>query len=131
VYQAASGQREQGLRAGNGARHVVADRTGRFVVADTRDGELLVFSTGPLYLRQRYPVPGSPYGMAYDPARHVVWLTLTARNEVVGLDLSDGAPKEIARYPTVWQPNSVTVDPGSGTVFVASKAEGLVQSIPR
>jgi DNA-binding beta-propeller fold protein YncE len=131
VYQADRGEREQGLRAGNGARHVVADRTGRFVVADTRDGELLVFSTDPLYLRQRYPVPGSPYGMAYDPSRHMVWLTLTERNEVVGLALSGGAPKMLVRYPTVWQPNSVTIDPRSGTVFVASKAEGLVQSIPR
>ncbi|HEX2417525.1 MAG TPA: hypothetical protein VHJ83_05280 [Micromonosporaceae bacterium] len=130
VYLAGSGEREEGLRAGNGSRHVVADRTGRFVVTDTRDGELLVFSTSPLYLRQRYPVPGSPYGMAYDPSRHVVWLTLTERNEVVGLNLSGGTPREIARYPAVWQPNSITVDPGSGTVFVASKAEGLVQSIP-
>jgi DNA-binding beta-propeller fold protein YncE len=131
VYRADTGEREQGLRAGNGARHLVADRTGRFLVADTRDGELLVYATDPLYLRQRYPVAGSPYGMAYDPSRNVVWLTLTGRNEVVGLDVTGGAPKIIARHPTVWQPNSVAVDPGSGTVFVASKAEGLVQSIPR
>lgn len=131
VYRADTGKREEGLRAGNGARHVVADRTGRFLVADTRDGELLVYSTGPLYLRQRYPIAGAPYGMAYDPSRHVVWLTLTARNEVLGLDMSGGAPKVIARHATVWQPNSVAVDPSSGTVFVASKAEGLVQSIPR
>lgn len=131
VYRVDTGRREQGLRAGNGALHVVADQAGRFVVADTRDGELLVYSTDPLYLRQRYPVAGSPFGMAYDPRRNVVWLTLTARNEVVGLRLGGGAPKEIARYPTVWQPDSVAVDPRSGVLYVASKAEGLVQSIPR
>lgn len=131
VYQVSIGEREQGLRAGNGAVHLVADRAGRFVVADTRDGELLVYSTDPLYLRQRYPVPGSPYGMAYDPGRNLVWVTLTATNEVVGLDLTGGAPREVARHPTVWQPDSVTVDPGSGTVYVASRAQGVVQSIPR
>ncbi|MGH3656783.1 MAG: YncE family protein, partial [Micromonosporaceae bacterium] len=129
VYRASSGKREEALRAGNGALHVVADSNGRFVVADTRDGELLVFATDPLYLRQRFPVAGSPYGMAYDPKRNVVWLTVTARNEVVGFDLSDGAPKEVARHPTVRQPDSVAVDPASGTVYVASKTDGLVQSI--
>lgn len=129
VFRASDGGQEEALRAGNGALHVVADAKGRFVVADTRDGELLVFSTGPLYLRQRYPVPGSPYGMAYDPERNVVWVTLTARNEVVGFDLSGGAPKEVARHPTVRQPNSVAVDPQTGAVYVAGQAEGVVQSI--
>lgn len=130
VYRASTGKPEESLRAGNGALHVVATATGRFVVADTRDGELLVFSTGPLYLRQRYPLPGSPYGMAYDAKRNVLWVTLTARNQVVGLDLSGGAPREIARHATVRQPNSVAVDPASGTVFVAGKAAGVVEAIP-
>jgi DNA-binding beta-propeller fold protein YncE len=129
-YRASTGKPEESLRAGNGALHVVAGPKRRFVVADTRDGELLVFSTGPLYLRQRYPLPGSPYGMAYDPRRQVVWVTLTARNQVVGFDLSGGAPKEIARHPTVRQPDSVAVDPVSGTVFVAGKTSGVVEAIP-
>lgn len=59
----------------DGAVAVVTDRQGRFVVADTRDGELIVFSTGPLYLRQRAPVAGAPYGAAYDPRRNLLWLT--------------------------------------------------------
>ncbi|MQA26185.1 MAG: hypothetical protein GEU94_12115 [Micromonosporaceae bacterium] len=130
AYDTKTGERAEELRAGNGALHVVADAKGRFVVADTRDGELLVFATGPLYLRQRYPVTGSPYGMAYDPRRHVVWVTVTAKNQVVGYDLSGGAPREVARHDTVRQPNSVAVDLGSGTVFVAGQAQGVVQSIP-
>ncbi|MGH3716492.1 MAG: YncE family protein [Micromonosporaceae bacterium] len=129
VFHASTGEQEEALRAGNGALHVAADSRGRFVVADTRDGELLIFSVGPLYLRQRYPVPGSPYGLAYDSKRQVMWVTLTARNEVVGFDLSGGAPKEVARHPTVRQPNSVAVDPETGRLFVAGQAEGVVQSI--
>ncbi|MGH3735646.1 MAG: hypothetical protein ACRDT6_08490 [Micromonosporaceae bacterium] len=131
VFVASTGEYEQALRAGNGALHVIADAKGRFVVADTRDGELLIFTTGPLYLRQRYPVPGSPYGMAYDPKRNVVWVTLTAKNQVVGFDLSGGEPREIARHATVRQPNAVAVDLESGDLFVAGQAEGVVQSIPR
>jgi DNA-binding beta-propeller fold protein YncE len=99
------------------------------VVVDTRGGELLIFTTGPLFLRQRHPVGESPYGTAYDSQRDVLWLTLTASNEVVGYDLSGGAPREVARHATVRQPDSVAVDPGTGKVYVASRADGTVQAI--
>jgi DNA-binding beta-propeller fold protein YncE len=124
-----AGKLVQQARAGDGATHVVVDKRGRFVVIDTRGGELLIFSTGPLFLRQRHPVPGSPYGAAYDAQRDVLWLTLTARNELVGYSLSGGAPREVGSFPTVRQPDSVAVDPGTGRVFVASRIDGIVQTI--
>ncbi len=109
-----------GLRAGDGATSVVADRFGRVLVVDTRGGELMAFSVDPLIMRQRFPVPGAPYGMAYDATRDLVWITLTERNEVVAFDVAGGEPVEKHRYATVRQPDSVAVDPGSGRVFVAS-----------
>ncbi|MFD1152137.1 YncE family protein, partial [Saccharothrix hoggarensis] len=109
-----------GLRAGEGATNAVADRFGRVFVVDTRGGELMAFSTGPLIMRLRYPLPGAPYGMAYDEARDLLWITLTERNEVVAFDVSGGEPVERHRYAAVRQPDSVAVDPGSGRVFVAS-----------
>lgn len=98
----------------------MADRFGRVFVVDTRGGELMAFSTAPLIMRLRYPLPGAPYGMAYDEARDLVWITLTERNEVVGFDVAGGEPVEKHRFATVRQPDSVAVDPGSGRVFVAS-----------
>lgn len=109
-----------GLRAGEGATNAVADRFGRVFVVDTRGGELMAFSTAPLIMRLRYPLPGAPYGMAYDEARDLVWITLTGRNEVVGFDVAGGEPVEEHRFATVRQPDSVAVDPGSGRVFVVS-----------
>jgi len=123
------GKLVQQTRAGDGATHVVVDKRGRFVVVDTRGGEILVFSTGPLFLRQRHPVGSSPYGTAYDSQRDVLWLTLTASNELVGLNLSGGAPREVGRFPTARQPDSVAVDPGTGKVYVASRADGVVQTV--
>ena len=120
----------RGLRAGQGATNAVTDRFGRVLVADTRGGALLAFSLDPLLLRQRYPVPGGPFGMAYDPARDVVWVTLTGSNEVVGYHVAGEEPQERFRFPTVEQPNSVTVDPVSGRVIIASATGGGIQVVP-
>jgi hypothetical protein len=116
-----------GQRAGAGATNATTDRFGRVLVTDTRGGALLAFSVGPVILKQRYPVPGAPYGIAYDPKRDLAWVTLTERNEVVGYQVAGGEPHEKYRFPTVVQPNSVTVDPDSGRVFVASATGGGVQ----
>lgn len=128
IYDARTRKQRQKTRAGEGATHVVADRRGRFVVVDSRGGELLIFSRNPLFLRQRFPVDGTPYGLAYDAANDVLWTTLTARNEVVGFALDGGAPREVARHPTVRQPDSVAVGP-RGELYVAGRQSDSVQMI--
>ncbi|WP_290051152.1 YncE family protein [Amycolatopsis solani] len=118
----AAGKVGEGLRAGDGAANAVADSYGRVLVTDVRAGALLAFSAGPLILRQRYPVPGGAYGIAYDAKRSLAWVTLTERNEVVGFDVRGGEPVEKYRFPTVRQPDSVGVDESSGRVLVGSAA---------
>ncbi|MCE7003966.1 hypothetical protein LWC34_14165 [Kibdelosporangium philippinense] len=123
----ADGKVGAGQRAGQGAGNATTDRYGRVLVTDTRGGALLAFTTNPVMLKQRYPVPGTPYGIAYDSKRDLAWVTLTERNEVVGYNVAGGEPRETHRFATVVQPNSVTVDPDSGRVFVASATGGGVQ----
>ncbi|MBK1783042.1 YncE family protein [Prauserella cavernicola] len=125
----ADGSIQEGLRAGDGATNAVVDAFGRVLVADTRGGGLLAFGADPLLLRQRYPVPGGIYGLAYDEKRHVAWVTLTERNEVVGFDMRGGEPTEKFRLPTVRQPNSVTVDEQTSRVVVGSGAGEGIQVI--
>jgi DNA-binding beta-propeller fold protein YncE len=118
------------LPAGRGPTHVVADNRGHFVVADTRGNALLVFAAGPKPRRLgRMPLPGTPYGIAYDPTHDRLWVTLTARNELVGLDFVEGIPHVSVRLPTVRQPNTVAVDPATGRVFVTGTHDGLLQII--
>lgn len=119
----------EGLRAGDGATNAVADSYGRVLVTDTRGGALLAFSTGPLLLRQLYPVPGGIYGIAYDATRGLAWVTLTERNEVVGFDVRGGEPVEKYRFPTVRQPNSISVDERTSRVFVGSASGEGIQVI--
>ncbi|MDX6714431.1 MAG: hypothetical protein QOH30_989 [Baekduia sp.] len=116
--------------AGAGPTHVVADGD-RLFVADTRGGALLVFRTGPkLRLTRRVGLPGSPYGMAIDPIRHRLWVTLTARNELVALP-AHGRPRVMRRLPTVRQPDAVAVDAALGIVAVAGRSAGVLQLIGR
>ena len=124
-----AGSVDEGLRAGQGSTNAVTDRFGRVLVADTKGGALLAFSLDPLLMRQRYPVPGAPYGLAYDPKRDLLWVTLTATNEVVAFDVAGGEPEEKHRFPTVEQPNNVAVDPISGRVIVASATGKGIQVI--
>ncbi|HKN52700.1 MAG TPA: hypothetical protein VJX66_09375 [Amycolatopsis sp.] len=125
----AGGKLNEGLRAGDGAANAVADSFGRVLVTDARAGALIAFSADPLIMRQRYPVPGGVYGIAYDSARHLAWVTLTERNEVVGFDVRGGEPVEKYRFPTVRQPNSVAVDDQGGRVLVGSAAGEGIQVI--
>jgi hypothetical protein len=43
----------------------------------------------------------TPYGVTYDPERDRLWVILTGRNQLVGLDLGGDQRREVARLPTV------------------------------
>jgi len=116
-----------GIRAGEGATNAATDGYGRVLVTDTRTGELLAFSASPVLMRQSAPSPGVPYGIAVDTRRNIAWVTATQLNQVIGYQLAGGQPVRKYRLPTVRQPDSVAVDPGSGRVFVASADGGGVQ----
>lgn len=113
-----------GHQVGDGPTHAVTDVRGDVVVVDTRGDAVFVLRPD-LSVRLRRPLSGTPYGVAYDAARDTLWVTLTARNEIVGLHGPD--LREERRLPTVRQPNTVGVDPTSGTVVVASRSDGRLQ----
>lgn len=124
VVDLSSGEVSPALRVSNGVANAVADRFGRMLVTDVRDGELLAFAGDPPILRQRFPLPGAPYGLTYDSQRDLVWVSLTGRDEIVGLGVAAGEPVVVHRFPAVHQPDAVAVDPVSGRVLVVS-ASGM------
>jgi DNA-binding beta-propeller fold protein YncE len=116
------------IDAGEGPTHVAAGPENRFYVTDTRGDAVLVYAAGPEpELLDRVPLPGSPYGITIDPGRSHLWVTLTAKQRVVQFALEENTVREIARYPTVRQPNTVAVDSASGRVFVTGKTNGELQ----
>lgn len=118
------------VAAGVGATHAVAGRDGQVVVADTEGRALLIYRLAPtVRLERRVPLEGTPYGIAVDPVHDQVWVTLTSANRLLGYQLTAAAPRRIASYPTIRQPNTVAVDPASGRLFVASRTASQLETI--
>jgi DNA-binding beta-propeller fold protein YncE len=119
--------------AGAGPTHVVADRHGRLIATDTRGDMVRVFQAFGAPPRPRevsnVAQAGGPYGIAYDPARDLLWVASSGTNVVVGYRMGGPVPQEILRIPTVQNPYSLGVDPASGRLFVAGITAGVVQVI--
>jgi hypothetical protein len=127
TFDARTGERTGRAPAGVGPTHAVSDDGDYLFVADTTGGALLVYHLRPkLELIRRYPLPGSPYGIAIDNVRHRMFVTQTARNQLTELTVG-GRPSLVARYATPQQPNTVAVDETTGGVAVTGKVDGVLQ----
>lgn len=116
--------------AGVGPTHLVADRHGRMIAADTRGAAVRVFTLQPAPRQVGYIAqPGGPYGMTYDAARDRLWVASSGLNQVVGYDMGTSNPVELQRYSTVQNPYSLGVDPQTGRLFVAGVTGGVLQII--
>ncbi|MEW5810171.1 MAG: YncE family protein [Actinomycetota bacterium] len=128
VYDAAALTIVGSTAAGDGPTHLVADRHGRYIAADTRGDAVRVFDTSPRQIAE-IPQPGGPYGITYDPTRDRLWVASSGTNEVVGYDMTDPTPHEVKRIATVQNPYTVGVDAKTGRLFVAGVSAGVVQII--
>ena len=130
VYDAAGLHILGSAPAGDGPTHLVADRHGRMIAADTRGNAVRLFTPLPTP-RQVAQVaqPAGPYGIAYDPTRDRLWVASSGSNVVVGYDMTAATPRKVAEFPTVQSPYSVAVDATTGRLFVAGVTAGVVQII--
>jgi DNA-binding beta-propeller fold protein YncE len=115
---------------GAGPTHLVADRHGRMIAADTRGDVIRVFDPLPTP-REVGSVSqsGAPYGIAYDRARDRLWVASSGADEVVCYDMTESTPREIARLATVQNPYSLAVDSLTGRLFIAGVTGGLLQIV--
>ena len=73
--------------------------------------------------------PGAPYALALDQTRGVLYVTLTASNELESFRFTGTTVVPDRVWPTVRQPDAVAVDPATGRVFVASRTGGGLELI--
>jgi DNA-binding beta-propeller fold protein YncE len=117
---------------GVGPTHVRAAPNGLFYVVDTEGDAVIVFRVtahGPHLVGSARTERGTPYGIAIDGRRGLVYVTLTATSRLESFRISgDGlVPDRI--WPTVRQPNDVAVDEATGRVFVAGPDDDQLQLI--
>jgi DNA-binding beta-propeller fold protein YncE len=116
--------------AGAGPTHLVADRHGRLIAADTRGGAVLVFTPRPMpTLIGSVPQAGEPYGIAYDAVRDRLWVASSGTNEVIGYDMSQSTPREVSRISTVQNAYTLGVDSTTGRLFIAGVTAGVLQIV--
>ena len=119
-------------RIGTKLTHAVTLSDGLAAFADTDGDAVLIERIDPQVTEvARVESPGKPYGLAYDPQRRLLFVTLTASNQLQVIDLADASsPRLLGDVPTVQQPNSVAVVPDSGAVLVTgSTPRGSLQII--
>ena len=119
-------------RAGVGPTHVQAGPGGLFYVADTEGNAVLVFrvtGSGPRQVADVRTEQGTPYGIAVDLRRDLVYVTLTATSRLESFRIRATSLVPDRTWPTVRQPNSVAVDDVTGRVFVAGRTDGQLELI--
>lgn len=116
--------------AGLGPSHAVTGPLGRVGITDTRGQALVLYDTDPrLRFRARVPLGGTPVGIAADPGRGTIWLSLSERGQAVPVDVRGEKPKVGRRVNTVINPFSMAVDTDTGRLAVASRTEGTLQLV--
>ena len=120
VYDGSTRQQVAQGPVGVKLTHAVAMSGDLAAFADTDGGAVFVERIDPqLSQVAKIEAPGKPYGLAYDAARRRLYITLTASNLLRLIDISDATnPRILGDVPTVQQPNSVAVEPRSGSVLV-------------
>jgi len=129
VFDARTLARRGEATAGIGPVRFASDGKDRLYVTDARNDALLVYHRRPRFeLTRRVELRGGPTGIAVDRVRGVIWVALTRTNQLV--EMRGGARPGPLRYlPAVRQAESVAVDTGTGRVFVAGRADGVVQLV--
>jgi sugar lactone lactonase YvrE len=117
---------------GVGPTHVRASPAGLFYVADTEGNAVIIFRvtrSGPRQVGDVGTEPGTPYGIAIDGRRGLVYVTLTATNQLESFRIKGNGLVPAQTWLTVRQPNDVAVDAATGMVFVAGTGGSQLQLI--
>lgn len=131
IYDGRSQELAAQAPLGTKLTHAISMGADLAVFADTDGGAVFIESINPQVEQvARIDAPGNPYGLAYDPQRKLLLITLTESNTLRVVDVADpAAPRTVTDLPTVRQPNSVAIDPISGSALVTGSDGGDDSSI--
>lgn len=114
------------LRVGLGVAQMAPGEDGLVVVADNMADQLAIYTAGEVIrLHQTAPVDPAPWGVAWDPAKDLAWITSLEKNTAAGYDISNGVPLEQARLDTVADAQNMVVLADGTLVIASASGDGL------
>jgi hypothetical protein len=132
LYDLAAEEEAGVLDAGVGPTHLAFVGDGLLAAADTDGDAVLLYDVSDprgAALVQSTPVPGGPYGIAFDPVRGVLWVASSGENRALAFRISGGELTGVGGFDTVSAPYSLAVDGSDGSVWVASEDEAVLQHV--
>lgn len=119
------------LRVGLGVGQMAGGEDGLLVVSDNIGGQIAIYNADDIIrLQMTAPVGDDPWGVAWDAANDLAWITTLSDNQLTGYRISEGVPQEQHRLDTVADARNVVVL-GDGTLVVASASGDGLQVISR
>lgn len=132
LYDLAAQEEADVLDAGVGPTHLAFVGPGLLAAADTDGDQVLLYDvTNPsaASLVQGAPLPGGPYGIAFDATRDVLWVASSGENRALAFRVEAGELTAIGGFDTVSAPYSLAVDASDGSVWVASEDKNVLQHV--
>lgn len=132
VYDATTLQPLAALPAGDGPSHVKPLGGSRVAVVDVSGDAVMTYDlAGTPHQIGRAAVPGRAFGLDTDPSTGTIYAVLSNINQVAKLATDpNGVPRLVSTLPSVRQPNSLTLDPANGTLYVAGNVDPMLQAVP-
>lgn len=112
------------LIAGQAPEHIaIATETGRLYAADADAGRVVELSLSDGETLRSLDIGGGIHGIGLSDDRKMLFVAGRGEGKLVAVDLASGETQATALAP---EPYHLTVIPGSGTLFVSSRAEPKV-----
>ncbi|ANE05329.1 hypothetical protein ccrud_07385 [Corynebacterium crudilactis] len=118
------------LRVGLGVGQMAGGEDGLLVVSDAQGGQIAIYNADDVIrLQMTAPTDKNPWGVAWDSANDLAWITSLGENTLVGYNISEGVPEEQQRLDTVADAQNIVVLSDS-TLVAASATGNGIQIIP-
>ena len=114
------------LRIGQGVGMAASGRgdDGVVVASDTRQNQVMLYTMNDVVrLHQSAPTGASPWAVAWDSNRSVVWVSTTHDNKITAYKVSNGTPEKVAQFDSIANVRGLFVTGDGGLVVVGKTGD--------
>lgn len=114
------------LRVGIGVGQMAGGPDGLVLVSDNLGPQIAVYTADDVIrLHQTAPVNESPWGVAWDPANDLAWISSTGTNTLTAFEISQGLPEEAGEVNSIADVHNIVVLADGTLVAASASGDGL------